>query len=49
MFKEDKEYKFNYKDIKVFGPKTDWMRKLNEDKNILDQNIIPNFPINKPM
>jgi hypothetical protein len=25
------------------------MRRLNEDKNVLDQNIIPNFPINKPV
>jgi len=50
MFREDKEYKFNYKDIKVFGPKIDWMTKMNEgNDNILDPNIIPNFPINKPM
>jgi len=49
MFKEDKEYKFNSKEIKVFGPKINWMSKLNEDKNILDPNIIPNFPINKPI
>ncbi len=51
MFKEDKEYKFNPKQIKVFGPKVDWMERLkvNEDKNILDPNIIPNFPINKPI
>ena len=42
MFEEDKEYKFNPKDIKVYGP------KLNEDQQI-DPNIIPNFPINKPV
>lgn len=42
MFEEDKEYKFNPKDIKVYGP------KLNEDQQI-DPNIIPNFPINKPI
>lgn len=47
MFKEDKEYKFNDNSIKVFGPKIDWIKKINEDKNILDPNIIPNFPINK--
>lgn len=49
MFKEDKEYKFNPNHIKVFNPKMDWKLRLNEDKNILDQNIIPNFPINKSM
>ena len=42
MYQEDKEYKFNPKDIKVYGP------KLNEDQQI-DPNIIPNFPINKPV
>jgi hypothetical protein len=42
MFQEDKEYKFNSKDIKVFGP------KINEAQQI-DPNIIPNFPINKPV
>jgi hypothetical protein len=42
MFREDKEYKFNKKDIKVFGP------KINEAQQI-DPNIIPNFPINKPV
>ena len=40
MFKENKEYKFNPKHIKVFGP------KLNEAQQI-DPNIVPNFPINK--
>jgi len=51
MFKEDKEYKFNPKEIRVFEPKTDWMSRmrLNEDNNVLDPNIIPNFPINKPV
>lgn len=51
MFKEDREYKFNPKEIKVFGPKTNWMDRLrlNEDNNVLDKNIIPNFPINKPI
>jgi hypothetical protein len=42
MFREDKEYKFNKKDIKVFGP------KINEAQEI-DPNIIPGFPINKPV
>jgi hypothetical protein len=42
MFREDKEYKFNNKHIKVFGP------KLNEAQEI-DPNIIENFPINKPV
>lgn len=42
MFIEDKEYKFNTKDIKLFGP------KVNEAQQI-DPNIIPNFPINKPV
>lgn len=42
MFEEDKEYKFDSRKIKVFGP------KLNEAQNI-DPNIIPNFPINKPV
>jgi len=51
MFKEDKEYKFNSKEIKVFGPKTNWIDRLrlNENNNVLDPNIIPNFPINKPV
>lgn len=42
MFEEGKEYKFKSKDIKIFGP------KINEAKQI-DPNIIPNFPINKPI
>ena len=42
MFEEGKEYKFNSKDIKIFGP------KVNEAQQI-DPNIIPNFPINKPV
>jgi hypothetical protein len=42
MFIEDKEYKFNPKDIKLFGP------RVNEAQQI-DPNIIPNFPINKPV
>jgi len=42
MFEEGKEYKFNRKDIKVFTP------KVNEAQQI-DPNIIPNFPINKPV
>ena len=42
MFQEDKEYKFNKKDIKIFGP------KINEAQQI-DPNIIPDFPINKPV
>jgi len=42
MFKEGKEYKINSKYIKVFGP------KINEEQQI-DPNIIPNFPINKPV
>lgn len=42
MFKENKEYKFNPKHIKVFGP------KVNEAQQI-DPNIIKNFPINKPI
>lgn len=42
MFIEDREYKFNPKDIKVFGP------RVNEAQDI-DPNIIPNFPINKPV
>ena len=40
MFEEGKEYKF--KDIKIYGT------KVNEDQQI-DPNIIPNFPINKPV
>jgi hypothetical protein len=39
MYKEDKEYKFI---PKIFGP------KINEAQQI-DPNIIPNFPINKPV
>ena len=42
MFEENKEYKFNPKHIKIFGP------KINEAQQI-DPNIIPNFPINKPV
>ena len=42
MFRDGKEYKFRTKDINVFGP------KVNEDQEI-DPNIIPNFPINKPV
>jgi len=42
MYKEDKEYKFKSKDIKIFGP------KVNEAQQI-DPNIIPDFPINKPI
>ena len=42
MFEEGKEYKFNSKEIKIFGP------KVNEAQQI-DPNIIPNFPINKPV
>jgi len=42
MFEEGREYKFNKKDIKVFGP------TVNEAQQI-DPNIIPNFPINKPV
>jgi len=42
MFEENKEYKFNPKEIKVYGP------KLNEAQE-MDPNIIPNFPINKPV
>jgi len=42
MFEEGKEYKFNSKDIKIFGP------KVNEAQQI-DPNIIPKFPINKPV
>ena len=42
MYEEGKEYKFNPKEIKVFGP------KVNEAQQI-DPNIIPNFPINKPV
>ena len=42
MYQENKEYKFNPKEIKVFGP------RMNEARQI-DPNIIPNFPINKPV
>lgn len=42
MYEDGKEYKFNSKKIKVFGP------KVNEAQQI-DTNIIPNFPINKPV
>lgn len=42
MFKDNTEYKFNPKKIKIFGP------KVNEAQQI-DPNIIPNFPINKPV
>lgn len=42
MYQEDKEYKFNPKYIKVYGP------VVNEAQQI-DPNIIPNFPINKPV
>ena len=42
MFEDGKEYKFKPKDIKIFGP------KVNEEQQI-DPNIIPNFPINKPV
>ena len=42
MYKDDKEYKFRTRDIKIFGP------KVNEAQEI-DPNIIPNFPINKPV
>jgi len=40
MYEEGKEY--NFKGIKVFGP------KVNEAQQI-DPNIIPDFPINKPV
>jgi hypothetical protein len=42
MFEENKEYKFKPKEIKVYGP------KINEAQQI-DPNIIPKFPINKPV
>ena len=42
MFEEGKEYKFKPNEIKIFGP------KVNEAQQI-DPNIIPNFPINKPV
>jgi len=42
MFEEGKEYKFKNKDIKIFGT------KINEAQQI-DPNIIPKFPINKPV
>ena len=42
MFEDGKEYKFKPKDIRIFGP------KVNEAQQI-DPNIIPNFPINKPV
>lgn len=42
MYQENKEYKFNPKEINVFGP------RMNEARQI-DPNIIPNFPINKPV
>jgi hypothetical protein len=42
MYEENKEYKFKSKDIKIFGP------KVNEAQQI-DPNIVPNFPINKPV
>ena len=41
-YEEGREYKFNPKEIKIFGP------KVNEAQQI-DPNIIPNFPINKPV
>lgn len=46
MYEEDKEYFF---EPIIYGPKVNWMNRLYEDKNVLDQNIIPNFPINKPV
>jgi hypothetical protein len=42
MFEENKEYKFDPREIKVYGP------RIYEDQQI-DPNIIPNFPINKPV
>lgn len=42
MFKEDSEYKFDPKKIKIYGS------RINEDQQI-DPNIIQGFPINKPM
>lgn len=42
MYQENKEYKFKPKDILIYGP------KVNESQEI-DPNIIPNFPINKPV
>lgn len=42
MYKDNQEYKFKPKDIKIFGP------RMNEAQQI-DPNIIPNFPINKPV
>jgi hypothetical protein len=42
MFRQDREYKFNNKHIKVYGP------KVNEAQQI-DPNIIKNFPINTPV
>jgi hypothetical protein len=42
MYEENKEYKINPKHIKVYGP------AINEAQQI-DPNIIPNFPINKPV
>ena len=42
MYREGKEYKFNKKYIKIFGP------KMNE-ANQINPNMIPNLPINKPV
>jgi len=42
MYEENKEYKFNPKHIKIYGP------AINEAQQI-DPNIIPDFPINKPV
>jgi len=42
MYEDGREYKFDHKKIKVFGP------SVNEAQQI-DPNIIKNFPINKPV
>ena len=48
-FEDGKEYKFNNKEIMVYGPKVDWVKKINEAKDVVDPDIIPNLPINKPV
>ena len=70
MYKEGQEYKFNPREIKIFQPSVDWMKRLDEanflkarqqilypeskrileaKQDITDPNIIPDFPINKPV
>jgi len=50
MYRDGQVVKINPKDIKIFQPNINWMKKLYEAKqDVTDPNIIPDFPINKPV